>query len=143
MTKYGDLKGTVTMVDLQKGQTGLGLSLAGNRDRNKMSVFVCGLHPQGSAFKDGRIQVGDEILEVRKRGGRQFHHIPLVFLLLFFLMFLLFFLLFFFFPVLVLETHVLLNSIIICLVKKDEIPMSLIISLLVHVHPTLHSPVTS
>lgn len=59
------------MVDLQKGQAGLGLSLAGNRDRNKMSVFVCGLHPQGSAFKDGRIQVGDEILEVRKRGKKK------------------------------------------------------------------------
>ena len=52
------------MVDLHKGLNGLGLSLAGNRDRTKMSVFVCGLHPKGSAYKDGRIQIGDEILEV-------------------------------------------------------------------------------
>ena len=67
VTKYEDLKGTVTTVDLEKsGAGGLGISLAGNRDRNKMSVFVCGLHPQGLAFKDGRIQVGDEILEVRQ-----------------------------------------------------------------------------
>jgi len=66
VSKYAELDGTVTIVDLEKGQTGLGLSLAGNRDRKKMSVFVCGLHPQGSAFKDGRIKVGDEILEVRR-----------------------------------------------------------------------------
>ncbi|RWS15874.1 patj-like protein [Dinothrombium tinctorium] len=62
--KYGELNGQVFLVELQKGPTGLGLSLAGNRDRTKMSVFVCGLHPNGSAAKDGTIQVGDEILEV-------------------------------------------------------------------------------
>ena len=54
--KYGDLRGSIQMVELQKGQTGLGLSLAGNKDRTKMSVFVCGLHPKGSAFTDGRIK---------------------------------------------------------------------------------------
>ncbi|RWS31496.1 multiple PDZ domain protein-like protein, partial [Leptotrombidium deliense] len=62
--KYGDLTGEVLMVELQKGPIGLGLSLAGNRDRTKMSVFVCGLHPNGSAAKDGTVKVGDEILEV-------------------------------------------------------------------------------
>lgn len=54
--RYGDLNGNIQLVELQKGQTGLGLSLAGNRDRNKMSVFVCGLHPKGSAYRDGRIR---------------------------------------------------------------------------------------
>ncbi|XP_054162710.1 multiple PDZ domain protein-like isoform X2 [Oppia nitens] len=62
--KYGDLTGYTFLVDLHKGLTGLGISLAGNRDRTKMSVFVCGLHPKGSAYKDGRLQIGDEILEV-------------------------------------------------------------------------------
>ena len=62
--KYGDLNGYAFLVDLQKGLSGLGISLAGNRDRTKMSVFVCGLHPKGSAYKDGRLQIGDEILEV-------------------------------------------------------------------------------
>lgn len=51
-------------MELHKGVTGLGLSLAGNKDRKRMSVFVCGMHPNGSAAKDGRIAVGDEILEV-------------------------------------------------------------------------------
>ncbi|XP_050740153.1 multiple PDZ domain protein-like isoform X3 [Eriocheir sinensis] len=62
--KYGDLKGEVVVVELQKGANGLGISLAGNKDRTVMSAFVCGLNPNGNAFKDGRIKVGDEVLEV-------------------------------------------------------------------------------
>ena len=63
-TKYSDINGSTLLVDLHKGLTGLGISLAGNRDRTKMSVFICGMHPKGSAFKDGRLRIGDEILEV-------------------------------------------------------------------------------
>ena len=62
--KYGDLNGNTFVVDLNKGSNGLGISLAGTKDRTKMSVFVCGMHPNGSASKDGRIKIGDEILEV-------------------------------------------------------------------------------
>lgn len=53
------------MIELEKGKTGLGLSLAGNRDRSRLSVFVVGIDPCGAAVKDGRIVVGDELLEVR------------------------------------------------------------------------------
>lgn len=52
------------MVELNRGPNGLGISLVGNKDRRKMSVFVCGLHPNGAAARDGQIHVGDEILEV-------------------------------------------------------------------------------
>ncbi|XP_023235335.1 inactivation-no-after-potential D protein-like isoform X2 [Centruroides sculpturatus] len=62
--KYGDMNGELIVVELQKGPNGLGLSLAGNKDRTKMSVFVCGVHPSGNAAKDGRIKIGDELLEV-------------------------------------------------------------------------------
>lgn len=62
--KYGDLKGELIVIDIVKGSNKLGLSLAGNKDRTKMSVFVCGMHPSGVAAKDGRIKIGDEILEV-------------------------------------------------------------------------------
>lgn len=65
--KYSDINGSTLLVDLNKGLTGLGISLAGNRDRTKMSVFICGMHPKGSAFKDGRLRIGDEILEVGLR----------------------------------------------------------------------------
>ncbi|KAG5875316.1 hypothetical protein JTB14_016903 [Gonioctena quinquepunctata] len=52
------------MVQLERSSQGLGLSLAGHKDRNCMAVFVCGLNPKGVAFKAGSIQIGDEILEV-------------------------------------------------------------------------------
>lgn len=54
------------MVQLERSSShqGLGISLAGHKDRNCMAVFVCGLNPNGAAFKTGGIQIGDEILEV-------------------------------------------------------------------------------
>lgn len=63
--RYGSLPGVLHMIELEKGKTGLGLSLAGNRDRSRMSVFVVGIDPSGSAGRDGRMVVGDELLEVR------------------------------------------------------------------------------
>lgn len=61
--RYGNLPGVLHMIELEKGKTGLGLSLAGNRDRSRMSVFVVGIDPSGAAGKDGRMTVGDELLE--------------------------------------------------------------------------------
>jgi hypothetical protein len=52
-------------VDLKRGNGSLGINLAGNKDRNTMSVFVAGVKPESVAGKDGRINVGDELLEVR------------------------------------------------------------------------------
>ncbi|KAG7461876.1 hypothetical protein MATL_G00195790 [Megalops atlanticus] len=62
--RYGSLPGELHMIELEKGKTGLGLSLAGNKDRSRMSVFVVGIDPCGAAGKDGRILVGDELLEI-------------------------------------------------------------------------------
>ncbi|XP_024143747.1 multiple PDZ domain protein isoform X4 [Oryzias melastigma] len=62
--RYGSLPGVLHMIELEKGKTGLGLSLAGNRDRSRMSVFVVGIDPNGAAGMDGRILVGDELLEI-------------------------------------------------------------------------------
>lgn len=54
------------MVQLERSVQGLGLSLAGHKDRKCMAVFVCGLNPKGAAYRTGGIEVGDEILEVCK-----------------------------------------------------------------------------
>ncbi|XP_036813914.1 multiple PDZ domain protein isoform X9 [Oncorhynchus mykiss] len=62
--RYDSLPGLLHMIELEKGKTGLGLSLAGNRDRSRMSVFVVGIDPSGAAGKDGRVVVGDELLEI-------------------------------------------------------------------------------
>ncbi|ESO06822.1 hypothetical protein HELRODRAFT_134348, partial [Helobdella robusta] len=42
----------------------MGLCLAGNRDLNKMSTFVAGLVPQSTAYEDGQLMIGDELVEV-------------------------------------------------------------------------------
>ncbi|XP_054906974.1 multiple PDZ domain protein isoform X12 [Poeciliopsis prolifica] len=62
--RYGSLPGVLHMIELEKGKTGLGLSLAGNRDRSRMSVFVVGIDPNGAAGRDERMGVGDELLEI-------------------------------------------------------------------------------
>ncbi|XP_063897158.1 uncharacterized protein LOC135118620 [Helicoverpa armigera] len=64
--KYAGLGDTVVSVRLERSpRGGLGLSLAGHRDRSRMAVFVCGLHPAGAAAKASPpVKVGDEILEV-------------------------------------------------------------------------------
>lgn len=67
--KYASLGHTVLMVQLERTSQGLGLSLAGHKDRSCMAVFVCGLNPNGAAFKTGGIQIGDEILEVGQKFG--------------------------------------------------------------------------
>ncbi|XP_041041432.1 multiple PDZ domain protein isoform X4 [Carcharodon carcharias] len=62
--RYGSLMGELHMIELEKGKSGLGLSLAGNKDRSRMSVFVVGIDANGAAGKDGRIQIADELLEI-------------------------------------------------------------------------------
>ncbi|NWT66177.1 MPDZ protein, partial [Prunella himalayana] len=62
--RYGNLPGELHVIELEKGKTGLGLSLAGNKDRSKMSVFIVGIDPNGAAGKDGRLQIADELLEI-------------------------------------------------------------------------------
>lgn len=64
--KYASLGDSVVAVKLERSsKAGLGLSLAGHRDRSRMAVFICGLHPSGAAAKASpAVKVGDEILEV-------------------------------------------------------------------------------
>ena len=62
--KYGKMDGRVMYVRLNKGTHGLGISLSGHKDRAKMSVMIAGLNPQGNAYRDGQMMVGDTLLEV-------------------------------------------------------------------------------
>ncbi|XP_047379868.1 multiple PDZ domain protein isoform X10 [Sciurus carolinensis] len=62
--RYGTLIGELHMIELEKGRSGLGLSLAGNKDRTRMSVFIVGIDPNGAAGRDGRLQIADELLEI-------------------------------------------------------------------------------
>ncbi|XP_011881700.1 PREDICTED: uncharacterized protein LOC105569668 [Vollenhovia emeryi] len=62
--KYRNLGHKVLMVTVEKDRRGLGISLAGHKDRNRMAVFICGLNPKGPAHKNGGLLIGDEILEI-------------------------------------------------------------------------------
>ncbi|XP_042341457.1 multiple PDZ domain protein [Plectropomus leopardus] len=68
LQRYGSLSGKLHMIELEKDPAapGLGISLSGNKDgsRARMSVHVADIDPQGPAGLDGRIQVGDELLEI-------------------------------------------------------------------------------
>lgn len=52
------------LVKVDKNTKNVGISLAGHQDRQKMAVFICGLHPKGAGSECGQLQVGDELLEV-------------------------------------------------------------------------------
>lgn len=72
LQRYGSLSGKLQMIELEKDPAahGLGISLTGNKDgsRARMGVYVAAIDPLGPAGLDGRIQIGDELLEVRKTG---------------------------------------------------------------------------
>ncbi|KAM9688921.1 inaD-like protein isoform 2-T3 [Trichechus inunguis] len=65
--RYADLPGELQIIELEKDKNGLGLSLAGNKDRSRMSIFVVGINPEGPAATDGRMRIGDELLEINNQ----------------------------------------------------------------------------
>ncbi|XP_076420661.1 inaD-like protein isoform X12 [Peromyscus maniculatus bairdii] len=65
--RYADLPGELHIIELEKDKSGLGLSLAGNKDRSRMSIFVVGINPEGPAAADGRMRIGDELLEINNQ----------------------------------------------------------------------------
>ncbi|XP_074543460.1 multiple PDZ domain protein [Halichoeres trimaculatus] len=68
LQRYGSLSGRLHMIELEKDPAahGLGISLTGNKEgsRARMAVYVADIDPQGPAGVDGRILVGDELLEI-------------------------------------------------------------------------------
>ncbi|KAM9130485.1 inaD-like protein [Pangshura tecta] len=65
--RYADLLGELHIIELEKDKNGLGLSLAGNKDRSRMSIFIVGINPDGPAGRDGRMHIGDELLEINNQ----------------------------------------------------------------------------
>ena len=65
----------VFSVCINKGSNGLGISLAGHKDRSRMAVYICGLTPNGNAARDGRMKEGDLILEANGMVLHNRHHL--------------------------------------------------------------------
>ena len=40
-----------------------------------MGTFICGIHPQGAAFENGQLRVGDELLKIHKTVVRGRSHL--------------------------------------------------------------------
>ncbi|XP_028832481.1 multiple PDZ domain protein isoform X2 [Denticeps clupeoides] len=66
LQRYSSLPGELHLIELVKGGSDLGLCLAGNSEdsRSHINVYVATIQPGGAAAADGRIQVGDELLEI-------------------------------------------------------------------------------
>ncbi|XP_062408828.1 multiple PDZ domain protein [Sardina pilchardus] len=66
LQRYGSLAGELLVVELTQGSQGLGVQLVGNKDgcRPNLGIYVGALNPHGAAAADGRIHVGDELLEI-------------------------------------------------------------------------------
>ena len=72
---FKKLGGDVIEIELKRNDFGFGLALAGHSNRNRMGTFICGIHPQGAAFQDGQLQVGDELLKIHKTVVRGRSHL--------------------------------------------------------------------
>ncbi|XP_041347543.1 membrane-associated guanylate kinase, WW and PDZ domain-containing protein 1-like isoform X3 [Gigantopelta aegis] len=57
-------EGELYTVDLQRGSRGFGFSIRGGREFNSMPLFVLRIAEGGAADVDGRLRVGDQILEI-------------------------------------------------------------------------------
>lgn len=79
LQKYKQTKGDLHYIELEKGANGLGLSLAGNKEKAQQSIYVVGINPDGAAGKDGRIKVGDELLDINgvALSGQNTHQIAM------------------------------------------------------------------
>ena len=65
--KYGEIPGAVHRIVVNTGENGktLGLNLIGSRNATCLpGVFIAGIVPGGPADIDGRMRIGDELLQV-------------------------------------------------------------------------------
>ncbi|KAM6976794.1 membrane-associated guanylate kinase, WW and PDZ domain-containing protein 3a [Aplochiton taeniatus] len=60
-------------VELERGQRGFGFSLRGGKEYN-MGLFILRLAEDGPALKDGRIHVGDQIVEINNEPTQGITH---------------------------------------------------------------------
>ena len=56
--------GKETVIEIQKGRSGLGLSIVGGADTMLGAIIIHEVYEDGAAAKDARLWAGDQILEV-------------------------------------------------------------------------------
>uniref|UniRef100_A0A5S6Q8E7 PDZ domain-containing protein n=1 Tax=Trichuris muris TaxID=70415 RepID=A0A5S6Q8E7_TRIMR len=63
-----------TLIEIDKGGKGLGLSLVGGSDTILGGIIVHEVYPDGAAARDNRLSAGDQLLEVNGRSLRDAPH---------------------------------------------------------------------
>lgn len=56
--------GEETLIEIEKSKLGLGLSIVGGIDTQLPGIIIHDIHPNGAAFLDKRLAIGDQILKV-------------------------------------------------------------------------------
>ncbi|PVD24617.1 hypothetical protein C0Q70_15101 [Pomacea canaliculata] len=72
--QQGPEEGEMYSVDLHRGSRGFGFSIRGGREFNNMPLFVLRIAEGGAADLDGRLKVGDQILEINNRSTDSMTH---------------------------------------------------------------------
>ena len=65
--------GRETIIEIQKGKSGLGLSIVGGADTLLGAIIVHEVYEDGAAAKDGRLWAGDQIIDVRTMIRKAFY----------------------------------------------------------------------
>jgi len=61
-------------VELQRGQRGFGFSIRGGREFHSMPLFVLRMAVDGPAALDGRLRVGDQLIEINSQSTKNMTH---------------------------------------------------------------------
>jgi len=61
-------------VELQRGMKGFGFSIRGGREFHSMPLFVLRMAVDGPATQDGRLQVGDQLIEINGQTTKNMTH---------------------------------------------------------------------
>ena len=61
-------------VELQRGLRGFGFSIRGGREFHSMPLFVLRIAADGAAAADGRLRVGDQIIEINGINTKNMTH---------------------------------------------------------------------
>ena len=55
--------GEETLVEIERGKLGLGLSIVGGSDTHLPGIIIHDIYQNGAAFRDARLRIGDQILK--------------------------------------------------------------------------------
>jgi len=61
-------------VELSRGTRGFGFSIRGGREFHQMPLFVLRIADNGSAAQDGRLRVGDQLIEINGISTKNMTH---------------------------------------------------------------------